>query len=301
MVREQGVSLINLLVSLALSASLLLLLSQLLQQAFHNQQVLQQRVLLQEDAQLSLQTLAHELRLAGFSANTDPTSISLNHCNESKDWILDLQAGIDTNISEDFSVLGVNLRDCLNIKSRHGSDVLFIRRLAAEPQQQGQSFVNSWYLIKKQQRSESYFVYLTRWPADLLNAGDSLWRLESKVFYVRDYSRQGDHIPSLIMASANATGFDHQVLAEHVEALQLQWLIKQEEGDFYLKRHVSEQELTHSVLLRLHLLMRAGKSQEAITTNSIELAEDYPLPSPEFNYQYFVSSVYLRNHAKESL
>lgn len=301
MAREQGISLVNLLVSLALSASLLLLLSQLLQQAFHSQRALQQRVLLQEDAQLSLQVLAQELRLAGFSANTQPVTIPLDHCNESKDWILDLQMGVDTNSSENLSVLGVNLRECLNIVAREGTDVLFIRRLAASPQQVGQSFAKSWYLLKKGQLSESYFIYLEHWPADLLGAGDSLWKLESKAFYVRDYSRLGDTIPSLVMVSSNTTGFDHQVLVEHVEALQLQWLIQQEEGSFYLKRHINAEELNRSVLLRLHLLMRAGKAGESQAISSIELAENYPLEHPEFSYQYFVSSVYLRNHVGENL
>lgn len=295
MLREQGMSLINLMVSLTLSVSLLALLFQLMQQAQTNQQAIQMRLVLQEDAQLLLHTLTQELRLAGFSADVAIPAVELDDCNSSKQWILNLEQGIDTQNDSHNSVLGVSLESCLNLSVRPQTDMLFIRRLAAKPQQADQSFVKSWYLLKKTPMNESRYVYLEQWPDDLLTENDSLWRLESKVFYVRDYSIRGDNIPSLIMASPNAAGFDHQVVAENVEALQFQWLVKQGEDSFILLRQPQADELAEVVLLRLHLLMRGDKRRLVDGELRFDLAESYQPPQQEYYYQHFSSSVYLRN------
>lgn len=292
---QQGMGLVNLLVSLALSASLLTMLFQLWQQSQQLQHTQHMRLQIQEDAQLILQSLMQELRLSGFSANSEVAAASVDDCPTSKQWIMQLEQAVDTQADISNSVFGVALENCLDLSVRQGSDILFIRRLSAQPQQ-AQGFVKSWYLLKKAQANESRYVFLERWPTDLLTADDSLWRVESKLFYVRDYSVRGDNTPSLVMATANATGFDQQVLAENVEALQLQWLIKQAENSFILQHRPNANELAQAVLLRLHLLMRGSKQTEQETVQTAyQLATSYSPEQLEYNYYYFSGSAFLRN------
>lgn len=290
---QQGASLVNLLVSLALASYLLLLIAHVLQQSLAKQNFYQAHLLLQQEGNLILQLLSEEVRLAGFFAYSFTSVLPADECGDSRLWAFDVSHKLDTQANHQRSVLQVPLQEeCLSIRARENSDMLFVRRLSVVEQGLDFSFEKAWYLLQKDEGHDE-FVFLESWPSELLRDGDTLWKLESKLFYIRDYSVQGDNIPSLVVAKPVARGFEHQVLVENVETMQLQWQVKIDEDNFSIENTPGAEQLSKAVLLRVYVLLRSDSIEP--TQRELVLASPYAMSDQGSYYQAFSSSVYLRH------
>lgn len=298
--KQHGLSLLELLISLALGATLSLAFTQLYLQSQQQQRYALAMVEVHENAQLALDILQYELRMAGFSKGATVQAYSASDCADEKSWLLDFSTGVDIQANTDHSIFGVPMAtSCLRIPFVEHSDVLWIRRLASRPVIQAEDFNQAWYWLETHQPSESHFAYLESWPrADQLATIKNLWPVHSRIYYVRGYSVRGDKIPSLVMVTPTRTGFQQQVLIEGVESMQLQWQVK--EGEHWqLYRRANQEQLQAAVLARVYLLLRHRHPLKEKSSNTHYLLADSQairVDDQRYYRQVFSQSVMLRNH-----
>lgn len=298
--RQKGFSLLELLVSLALAASLSAAFTRLYLQSQKQQQHSLAVTEVYENAQLAMDILQYELRMAGFSKGAQVQAYSGRNCPDEKAWLLDFTTGIDTQANTAFSVFGVPMNtSCLKIAFVEGSDVLWIRRLASQAIQSEDAFYEAWYWLEKHHQADSQFAYLDTWPtAAQLATIKQLWPVHSRIYYVRSYSVKGDNTPSLVVVKPTPTGFKHQVLIEGVESLQLQWQVKDNQH-WQLHRPPSKAQLQQAVLARIYLLVRNRRPLQGINSDAdYVLADSKAIDVDDRRYyrQLFMQSVMLRNH-----
>lgn len=301
--RQKGLTLTELLISMALASIISLGLSVIYLESRKQQQ--QELAVLEvyENGQLALDILQHELRMAGFAVQKTPVLAQHLSCEDARLWLMDFSRGVDVQANANQSVYGVPMNHvCLSVKPVAGSDVLWIHRLAEQPLLEAQTLPQAWYVMQSYDASgkpeQSRLMYLSEWP-DEIEAGAELWPLQSRIYYVRDYSVAGDSIPALVMVTPAADGFQHQVLIEGVEQLQLEWLIRLPDQTMQAVRTPTAQQLDNTVLARIYLLVRHRLPlADALAEKHYRLAGDAFHQPHDSRYirQVFSSSVMLRNH-----
>lgn len=298
--KQQGLSLLELLISLSLAAALSVAFVRLYLQSQQQQQHTLAMAEVHENAQLALEILQYELRMAGFSKGAEKQIYNASHCAAEKAWLLDFSTGVDVQANAQRSVFGVPMNTtCLKIAFVEHSDVLWIRRLASQPIDTEKDFYESWYFLEQYNSADSHFAYLDVWPTNEQRANiRHLWPVHSRIYYVRGYSVKGDDIPALVVVKPTPSGFQQQVLIEGIESLQLQWQVKDSER-WQLYRQVNETQLQHAVLARIYLLVRHRTPLQGINSEShYRLADSTVLAVDDRRYyrQVFSQSVMLRNH-----
>ncbi len=300
---SKGFALSELLIALFLGSVLSALAVSVFLQNVRSQADRSMQQNMMQDAQLALDILQFELRMAGFSAHQIVQVESTAICSGNYQWIMDVNHGLDLAVNAQESLRGTKLNgNCLTLKPVANTDVLIIRRLGNQAKAFNETLAEAWYFLQKNNPEESRFVYLSAWPNDgTITLDDKLWAVESRIFYVRGYSVQGDNIPSLIMVTPTKTGFQQQVLIENVEALQFEWVIQQENSYQVIRKPTLEQ-LNHASLARIFLLMRyGGKQVQDSDQTPFLLAENqaFPVADSQYWHRLLVSSVKLRNRGME--
>lgn len=282
--QQQGIGLTELLISMAMAATLSLALVTVHLQGSrqYQQQIAWQDA--SENGQFALQLLQHELRMAGFYRPVQ-AALPAAFCEEVFHWMMDIKPGLDVLHSGQLqSARGIaGHHACLNIAPLENTDVLWVRRLAAQPVQEDQLLPKDWYLLQTyhgKQLTDSRFVYLNGW-ADVSSAADVqylAWPLRSRLFYIRSYSVKGDNVPSLVMVSPMKDSFQHQVLVEGIDALQLEWGVTEQQKLRFIREPLAGQ-LDSAITVRIYLRSRPRRL----------------LPGEAVIYRHFNNHVMLRN------
>ena len=276
--RQSGLSLTALLVSLALGLVLSAAVIALYLESKRQYLVGDEMARLQENGRYAVNLLRRELLLAGFFGGIDgsvlpPPPAAGPGCDVAGQWPLGPQPAID--LQPDYrggpprTVAGVNL-DCLPaLALQQGSDLLAIRRVAGEATlanglyAPGVSSPDSghWYLRWHEHGANASWWQAGRVdPAEAVaGSGSWYWRLYPRIFHVRRFSAEpADAIPTLCAAGLAPSGMLTQCLVEGVEYLRLEFGVDQSgDGvpDFYL-RYPTAVQLQRAVSARIHLLQR---------------------------------------------
>lgn len=304
--RQRGFTLAELLVVMALSAAICAGMTSLYLTVRQQQQDALIQTEIYDSAQLVLDLLQAEFRLAGFTPMHNVPIPEDLPCRESFSWMMDFSYPVDMQHNYEESVLGVPLNEsCLRIQAVAGSDILFIRRIAPKPQSMDVSLASGWYLLEPLplvlDSSAYQFRYLSGWQDVAVEERNRyrFWSLQSRIYYIRPYSVQGDGIPSLVMVTPQATGFQHQVLLEGIEILQLQWLIN-EDDQFLRSRQPTASQLEQVRLISFAFVIRHWQKQTGTqhSAKQYQLFENFSPSTAEYVRQVFHSSVVLRNQGE---
>jgi type IV pilus assembly protein PilW len=274
-VRNRGISLVELLVSMGLgvvlSAAMIVAYTASQRNYLYEQQVGR----LQENGRHALRILSRELAMVGFYASVlDGDSIAFAmpavDCSR-QPWALDVGAGLD--IVDDFdgadvplSSLGVSL-DCIDGKSvRPGTDLLAIKRSAASAsvlrgvaaEYLTPSRVFSWHLRVAHGEEPRWEK---RRPFDLIRESPvapeiNYWKAIARIFHVRHLSGSE---PELCMETLAGDAMSLRCLVQGVEDLQLEFGIDSD-GDGvanHFQSNPDAQQIELAVAARFHLLLRS--------------------------------------------
>lgn len=275
--RPAGLTLVELLVSLAIGAFLSLAGSTLL---LYTKRVFQQdleRARMQENGSYALALLSRELRMAGFLGTGTLSAAAVIRESGSPCFNLLLAQNGGLEHLDDVDARGSPAGggdslppDCLASRGlQAGSDILLSRRVIDRPQRRNG---NQLEVL------ESGPIYLLRpaaggWPVLTRNPGAAaadgeVWRYQPQVFFVRDYSVQpGDGVPALCRKRLSPTRdamAPTECLLEGVEDLQLEFGLDLD-GDRRaetIDHAPGPRDLDRALVVRVFLLLRSTAELE---------------------------------------
>ena len=271
----RGTTLIELLIALALGATLSAVMVAAYADSRRHQFYGQEIARLQENGRHALRLVTADLAMAGFTGGIPgaplppPVAVAVD-CADGP-WALDVQVPLD--VVNDWGGVGVPLTvsgqqlSCLDPANPvAGSDVLVLRRVGAAPAQflgavaanLTSSSVLNWYLRvehgipERWERLTARDIAAGRYSAP----ATSLWPA-----IVRIYSVQRDHsgVPQLCAESLAGNRMVSRCLVEGVEQLQVEYGIDGD-GDGVPEQFVSSPlsgDLAGVVAARVHLLVRS--------------------------------------------
>jgi len=268
---QQGLSLIELLVSIAIGVVLAFAAVNLLLQSKLAYLQDEELARLQENGRYALRSLSHELSMAGFLATELPgrrvaTAASGSRC---FDYLMNTVTPLEH--LDNVTVNGVSAGsgpglppDCLVAGTyRRGTDLLLVRRTADAP---------AIYLGEQRAALDPEDIYL-RLPlasgAPSLQRGSgpsarsSLWEYMPQLLFIRNYSLvRGDAVPALcrkrLGRSSNRMA-PSECLVEGIENMQIEFGLD-ESGDRQADRFDPQPgpaELATAVTARIYLLIRS--------------------------------------------
>lgn len=316
MKRSAGVTLVELLLSIALA---LLLLAAVLQVYLIGKAVLRWQVevaRMEESGRHALGLLVRELRMAGFFgrevlSDLPPPDPGAPDCGDVPGWVLGLREPLD--ILDSFSggvarfTSGTRLACLPESRLVTGSDALAVKRSAALPS----LFSGLEPGLRPLRWSRWYLVNGAAGPAELVfvdaagNASRSMsdeatwWELHTHIFYLRDYSQDpGDGIPTLCDARLGST-MRSVCLVEGVERLQIEFGI---DGDAdgvpeTLLRAPDAAQLASAMTAHVHVLTRSlSKVHRLPRAQSLQLgATIIDFPPDRYLRRVFSATVSLHN------
>lgn len=305
--QQWGLTLVELLISLALASVITTGMTKLYIELRRQEHTANALAEVYENGQLALDLLQYEIRMAGFSPIDAVTTPHDFPCAQAFAWLVDFQHPLDVQANHLTSVLDVPFtHGCLRIQAVPDSDILWVRRIASQPIMLNQPLSAGWYLWVANEASEEIAAYQLRfvsgWQDVSLEERDfyQLWALHSRIYYLRAYSAvAGDGVVSLVMATPNATGFQHQVLIEGIEMMQFAWLIKNGET-FYRPTKPNRDQLAQVKAMQIHLLVKHRHALgEDIPLKNYQLVKPVIPTDKRFFREVFSSSVALRNQGGE--
>jgi hypothetical protein len=261
-----GLTLVELMVSAALTAILCLALATLAllgQRAYLADAAMAR---LQEDGRLALRVLQRELSMAGYLGWAEPVSVVVDvtgtPCYEALLGPLPAIAHYDDLAADGRSPSGAALPAACRRGAHYqtGSDALLLRRVADTPD------VDRGSTLRPLADAGTYLRLAG--SAQLVPgaaagaAGASIWRYRPALLYVRDYSiRPGDGIPALCRLRLSPERFDTaptECLLEGLEMLQVEFGVDSD-GDRRADRYVPHLARgDQPVLARVSILMRSA-------------------------------------------
>ena len=316
MKRSGGVTLVELLLSIALA---LLLVAAVLQVYLVGKAVLRWQVetaRMEESGRHALGLLVRELRMAGFFGreampDLPPPDPGAPACGEVPGWVLDLRAPLD--ILDDFGggaarfTSGARLACLPEARLVAGSDVLAIKRSAALPSRVSgpepglrSLRVSRWYLVSGAAGpAELVFVDAAGNASRSTSDAATWWELHTHIFYLRDYSQDpGDGIPTLCDERLGST-MRSVCLVEGVERVQIEFAIDSD-GDRVpetLLRAPAPAQLASAMTAHVHLLTRSLSEVHRLPrAQSIQLgATVIDFPPDRYLRRVFSATVTLHN------
>jgi prepilin-type N-terminal cleavage/methylation domain-containing protein len=309
---SRGLSLVELLVSLAIGAVLSFAVTHFLLGSKLSFLQSDELARLQENGAYALRLLTHELAMAGHLGNELPgsgiaTALGGSDCFE---FLLDTAAPL-------FHVNDVNANgaaasggsappaDCLLSRQHQaGTDILVVRRasgtaLVAAGEVRGSADTDALYLRSGPEDTAA----VLRRGAQAREAGD-LWEYIPAIFFLRRYSRYpGDNVPALCRKRPGRTSgrmAPAECLVEGIENLQLEFGID-DDGDLQadrFERAPAPADLSRAVAARIFLLVRSIHPVPGHTdANSYLLAGNWIPAAGDGHYRRVMqATVLLRNN-----
>ena len=285
--KQQGLSLVEMMIALLLSALTLSGAVMLFQQSKSNSVQDEQVARMQENGRLALRVLSRELSMMGFWGGmldlSDPGNIDLSGAlpvgtdclTSSGGWMLKFTGSPSTAIPS------LQLTDeatnspypgCIDdAEILDGADVLAIKRVADQPAmkvsaagaEDGTVDTNAVYFKTNTVVGAFYEASGAgdEGPTGAVPNPNRIYQYLPAVFYVRPYSRAvGDAIPALVRETLVGDSMAAQPLVEGVENLQLEFGIDGNDADlsadFYTGTPTAA-ELRNAVSARIYVLVRS--------------------------------------------
>ncbi len=315
MKRQQGFTLIELMVSLTLG--LVLISGAVLVFMNNNRSAIQDEQIsrLLENGRFVIRTISRELAMAGFwgkfleiseMTEHDSVVVALDCGDGATPWLMDLNALEFLNDADAATVAAqFECIDSTTIAS--GSDIVAIKRVADTATADADVLAEQLYLRTNGVAGSMYVGGGADTPPALTGTPAS-WLYRPRIFYIRDYYlEEGDNLPSLCHAPlepSTAGKMMTECLVDGVERLQIEFGVD-DDGDFvadYYTDAPSDTELGDAVAARVYVLVRSVNSVPGYTND-----KTYTLGSTvvaAFNDSYyrrvFNTTVVLRNPANLS-
>lgn len=303
---EQGFSMIELIVALALGAVLAAGISSVYLENKKNYVMDEEMARLQENGRFAMDILKREIKMAGFYGGVQglPATIPFitGGCMSSDNWTLNLAEPIefinDAKHAQTLPQTSTNksLASCVPVAdlfSDIGNDVLVIKRLADRPTMTSKivdpSVVNEsnvispragWYLVSNgtsktfQKSNTGLFVGATvTGTGD--NSGTEVWQYQSKIYWVRDCSvctPDKDNIPTLMVTYLDNDAYKTEAVVEGVEVFHLEFGLAATVDDLAPTRFTanpSSAELELIRVVRVFLLMRTRDPVRGYTDTNV--------------------------------
>lgn len=316
MKRSSGVTLVELLLSIALA---LFLVASMLQVYRMGKAVLRWQVevaRMEESGRHALGLLVRELRMAGFFgrlalADLPMPDVKAPGCGDLPGWVLDPHTPLD--ILDDFAggearfTSGARLACLPESRLVRGADALAIKRsaalpsLAAGPEPGLRALRRSrWYLVSGATGLTEIVPVddAGRSPRSMSDEAN-WWELHTHIFYLRDYSQDpGDGIPTLCDERLGSR-MRSVCLVEGVERMQIEFGIDRN-GDGVpesLLRAPDPEQLAAAVTAHVHVLTRSlNEVRRTAHSQSMQLgATVIELPADRYLRRVFSATVPLQN------
>lgn len=269
-----GVSLVEVLVSVALGVILGLAAAVSYVQAKHYFLLQEQVAQLQDSGRQALRLLGREVAASGFFAGLPGPSVALAEapgegCIEG--WALEGLPGLQ--VVDDFHAgadVGADLGGCLDpAPVMPGTDVVAVRRTAGQASVDGgdiapglpESATRRWYLRSPEAGPPGWRKYSASALRALEAAPDvSLWRAISGIYFIRRWAvSEDDGIPALCVDALAGSVLAVRCLVEGVEDLQVQFGFDTD-GDGVANRYGDagiDGDIATAVSARIFLLLRS--------------------------------------------
>lgn len=329
--RQQGVTLVELLVALVLGVVLVSAMTRVYLDSKKTYIQEEELSRLQESSRFVLHILKREFRMAGFfgGSSTPPAAgtVLINHDCE-KGWALNAQHTIDffddsANIKYSAvrsSVQGDAFSGCIKKPAfiQPGTDIISIKRSAGIATLHNAIYASTGKAAGEMKPDSFYLKLAGINPPELLYVGSrfprsvlvpfanpvlqtSMWRYMAKVFYVRNYSIvPGDNIPVLMMVALENKKMVETALIEGVEGFHIEFGIPSATSQATPVRFVANpdsQQLAAATVLRLYLLMRTRNEIRNYTDSKSYRLGTMPVMTPggHFMRRVVSTTIKLRN------
>jgi prepilin-type N-terminal cleavage/methylation domain-containing protein len=324
--KQKGLSLVELLVALALSAALMAGIIEVYLENKRNYVQNEEYARLQENGRYALGLLKREVKMAGFFGGLpDVSDISatsvVTDCVGTGNWALDVSASIEIANDVSSGVAAQTIRGSSSASSatltcispselQAGSDLLVIRRTADTATLEdgvfniAESADKQRYLRIGEYGADKDWAFLASEDipgADQTSGSEvDYWRYYTNIFYLRSYSASvGDGIPTLCIERLQNDAFGGaDCLVEGVEDFQVEVGIDTDD-DGYVNQFVAaptSTQLESAVAVRLHVLVRSINDLQGYTNNKTYLLGSKSITSNDaFLRQVYSSTVQLRN------
>lgn len=269
--QNRGLSLIELMVSMVLGIILSSGIVAVYLESKRNYVAEDELARIQENGRFALELLKRELSMAGFYGGhfvTEDLVAASVGSDCATNWALDLVPAIeliDNTAGSPYATTAGTTLTCGLANIKTGTDVLTIKRTAAEAtvydsaQVNGATLVsNQWYL-KVEGYGETKEWYKNSAPTFDPSEPVEFWEIYAKVFYIRDYSTTvGDGIPTLCVRSLSSAGMaSTDCLVEGIEDMQIEFGMDTS-GDSVPNTYVHDPtDLSVAVTARVYLLVRS--------------------------------------------
>ncbi len=255
--KQSGLSIIELLVALALGATLTAGISGVYLENKRNFVQDEEMARLQENGRFAMGLLKREIKMAGFyAAASSPQPVAANQITNpcgaaNNQWSLETDFSIDLidSFAGAYNTSGGDtlLASCFGAGNIVlDTDVLVLKRTADRPTisngnydpsiSAGDENIKDWYVQVVNtggavMASDITYQQLTAttFPAAVTaaNSGIDMWLYLSKIFFIRDYSvDENDGIPTLVMAYLDGDKYSHEALVDGVEAFHVEFGIR---------------------------------------------------------------------------
>ncbi len=304
-----GLSLIELMISVALGSVLILGVTTLLLNAQRNYVQQEQRARLQENGRYALRLLTRELGMSGYFGSALPNEIKNTTalgggCFSVLRSIQPALLHFDDIDEDGVSAIGTNFPMACARRGSYqaGSDALLVTRTLDQPHiDRGQSL--------RPTESESIYLSIDNWGTRLQRGptasvdDQSLWQYHPQLLFIRQYSREpGDGIPVLCRTRISPQGDSAapvECLVEGIEMLQLEYGLDTD-GDLAADSYVSspgESQLRQAVLAKVYLLARSLKPLPGHEEQRVYQlgASTYRTPDDGYYRRLYSTAVLLRN------
>ncbi len=317
---SKGFTLIELMVSLALSVVLSGGVIALYIETIRNQNQDDELARLQENARYAIKLLRREITMSGFFAGVNDlsslsaTAVGTDCVMGGANWALDLTVPLelvnDVTAGLALQTISGNTLNCIDTNEvEDGTDIISIKRtsdsatLKSGALQVASEDLNQWYLKIFDYRTYSW-SYLTNNIARserTLNSTYDYWEYYAKIFYIRDYSNiEGDGIPALCEEQLLGSTMAGRCQVEGIEDLQLEFGIDGN-GDGVAEQYKSAPLATDfddAVSVRIYLLVRSINDITGYTNSkSYRLgSKNIPAFNDGFIRKVFTTTIHLRNN-----
>jgi type IV pilus assembly protein PilW len=265
--QQQGISLIELMIAMALGAfmSVALVQTYLANSRVYNEN--EEMTRMQENARYALRYVSRELTMSGFLSGIEASSVGANaiaiagDC--SADWATDPTIAVEVvdnlDASSTTSSAGTALA-CID-GNVEGSDILTVKRLADTPSVDdgvNNLDVNASATYLNVDNGTGTYTFVSG-DFGAVTTDTDVWRYFARAVFVREFSETaGDGITALCAVSLSTT-MSTDCLAEGVERMQIEFGID-DNGDTNVNRFVTSPSTAESqsiVAARIYLLMRS--------------------------------------------
>jgi type IV pilus assembly protein PilW len=317
---QSGLSLVELMVSILLGLILSAGIISVYLESKSNYLMDEQVARIQENGRFALGTLKRELNSAGFYAGNfdvlgsppDPNAV-VTDC-AGTPWALAVDEPIDliSDFSGGFTTINSTTLTCLPDSGDlvAGSDILSVKRTAGEATLKNGAYqggaasakANQWYLRLQDYGDTFSWVYQTStsFGTDFgLDTKVDYWEMDSKIFFIRNFSVSGDSIPTLCTSRLVGSGMDVECLVEGVEEMQIEFGIDSN-GDGVAERYEDNPtaaQLTEAVVARVYLLIRSLTEIVGYTNAKAYQLGQKPVVAKNDGYmrRVFTTTVQMRN------